>query len=154
MARLGTVRFLSTVRAVAARCKRCPPLHHSCRHHEVGRGQEQWSPPSSRLLGPRSRIPQELPQLRLRHLAHCVLLGWHPPSHIRGGEEVQYRPPALLIRQEVPDLPPVFPFPVSFRTSAVYSYYMDGHTYDMNEFKEKVYKGHRQVADKTNGSIF
>ena len=27
--------------------------------------------------------------------------------------------------------------------------YMDGHTYGTKEFKEKVYRGHRQVADKT-----
>jgi len=54
MARLGTVRFLSAVRAVAARCKRCPPLDRSCRHHEVGRGQEQWSP---QLPAPRPPLP-------------------------------------------------------------------------------------------------
>jgi len=86
-------------------------MNRSCRRHEVGRWEEQWSPPTTRLLDPRSQLPQELPQLCLRHLTHCVLLGRHPPSHVRGGEEVQYRLPAPLIRQEVPDLPSVFPLP-------------------------------------------
>jgi len=36
----------------------------------------------------RSQLPQELQQLRLRHLADCILLSQHPPSHIRGGEKV------------------------------------------------------------------
>jgi len=83
MARLCTVRFLSAVRAVAARCKlpsalrpglsqedvvrtkeitkerrtsvkdkgknegknTAQRLNRSCGRHEVGRGQEQWSPP-------------------------------------------------------------------------------------------------------------
>jgi len=119
-------RFLSAVRAVAARCKLpfalrpglsqedvirtkettkerrasvkdkgkderkalYTPLNRSRGRHEVGRGEEQWSPPSFRLLGPRSQLLQELPQLRLRHLAHSILLGRHPPSHIRGGEKV------------------------------------------------------------------
>jgi len=64
MERLCTVRFPSAVRAVAARCKLpfCPP------------------PGSS----PRSLLLQPLPQLRLRHLAHCVFLWRHPPSHVRG----------------------------------------------------------------------
>jgi len=70
-------------------------LNRSCGRHEVGGRQEQWSPPSTRLLRPRSLLVQPLPHLRLRHRAHGVLLlGRHSPSHIRGGEGVQYRPPA------------------------------------------------------------
>jgi len=63
------------------------PLRRSCRHHEVGRGEEQWSPPIARLLGPRALLLQPLPHLQLRHRAHSIVLSLsrHPPSHIRRG---------------------------------------------------------------------
>ena len=84
----------------------------SCRRRGVGRGEEQWSPPSTRLPGPRSLLLQPLPNLQLRHRTHSVItLGRHPPPHIRRVEEAQYRPSTSLIRQEIPDLPPVFPPP-------------------------------------------
>jgi len=62
-------------------------LRRSCRHHEVGRGEEHWSPPIARLLGPRALLFQPLPHLQLRHRAHSIVLSLslHPPSHIRRG---------------------------------------------------------------------
>jgi len=93
--------------------KACPPsLNRSCRRHEVGRGEEKWSPPSTWLLSPRSQLPQELPELCLRHLTHCVLLSRHPPSHVSGGEEFKHRPSAPLVCQEVSNFPPVLPLPI------------------------------------------
>jgi len=73
----------------------------------VGRNS---GPPSTRLLRSRSLLVHPLPHLQFRHRAHGVLLlAQHPPSNIRGGEEVQYRPPTPLVRQEVPDLSPALP---------------------------------------------
>jgi len=64
-------------------------LIRSCGRHEVGRGQEQWSPPSARLLRSRSLLVQPLPHFQLRHRADGVMpLPRHPPPHIRGREEV------------------------------------------------------------------
>jgi len=74
---------------------------------EVRRGKEQWWFLPAQLLGLRSLLSQPLVYLQLRHRTHGILLSRHPPSHIRGGEEVQHCTSAPLIRQEVPDPPPV-----------------------------------------------
>ena len=76
-------------------------LRRPCGRHVVWCGQEQ------------RRFPRSAQLLQLRHRAHRVLLclSRHPPSHIRRGEEVQYRPAASPIGEEVPHLPPVLPPP-------------------------------------------
>ena len=60
----------------------------ACRCHEDQHGQEQWwILPIAGPLGPRSLLLHPLPQLRFRHLTHCVFLSRPPPSHICRGEE-------------------------------------------------------------------
>jgi len=69
------------------------PLNRSCRRHEVGRGQEQWSPPSTRLLGPAPCSPTNS-----RSSAS--------DTSLTASSSAGTRLPTPLIRQEVPDLPP------------------------------------------------
>ena len=89
-----------------------PLLCLSRRRHEVRRGQEMWWFVPTQLLRLRPQLLQPLPHLQLRHRADGVtLLPRHPPAHIRGHEEVQHRPAAPPIGQEVPHLPPVLPPP-------------------------------------------
>jgi len=86
-------------------------LLHFRRCHKGRRGEKQGfldlgaQPLSLRcpLLFPFS----PLPEFPLRRLAPRILLsrGQYPPPHIRGGEEVEYRPAASLVRQQVSDLP-------------------------------------------------
>jgi len=74
-------------------------LRRSCRPHKVVRGHEQWSLPGTAPSAPAPSSSSHSPHLQLRQRTYgIILLGWHPPSHICGGEEVQYCPPTPLVR--------------------------------------------------------
>ena len=99
------------------------PLLLACRCHEQRRGGgaagSSPSPSSAKRLRlhPAFFFPfPALPELPLRHLTPRVpfILGWHQPSHIRGGEEVQHRLAASPVSHQLPDLPPTLPPPRLF----------------------------------------